>query len=103
MKKHNTKKTSSVKASGSSDHSSKVFEIFKSRVANAILDYMEEQSDLELLDCLGKSKMFLTNISVQMEKVFDNQNQSIKDQNDLFEVGDDLFSASQQTSSNTIH
>ena len=103
MKKFNIKKNSSAKASVSSDHSGKAFEIFKSRVANAVLDYMEEQSDLELLDCLGKSKMFLTNISVQMEKVFDNQNQSIKDQNDLFEVGDDLFSASQQTSSNTIH
>ena len=47
--------------------------------------------------------MFLTNISVQMEKVFDSQNHSIKDQNDLFELGDDLFSAGQQTSSNTIH
>lgn len=103
MKKFNIKKNSSAKASVSSDHSGKAFEIFKSRVANAVLDYMEEQSDLELLDCLGKSKMFLTNISVQIEKVFDNQNQSIKDQNDLFEVGDDLFSASQQTSSNTIH
>ena len=103
MEKYNIKKPSSATASVSSDHSAKVFEIFKSRVANAVLDYMEEQSDLELLDCLGKSKMFLTNISVQIEKVFDNQNQSIKDQNDLFEVGDDLFSASQQTSSNTIH
>ena len=103
MKKFNIKKNSSARDSVSSDHSGKAFEIFKSRVANAVLDYMEEQSDLELLDCLGKSKMFLTNISVQMEKVFDNQNQSIKDQNDLFEVGDDLFSASQQTSSNTVH
>ena len=103
MKKHNIKKTSSVTDSVSSDHSAKVFEIFKSRVANAVLDYMEEQSDLDLLDCLEKSSMFLKNISVQMEKVFDSQNQSIKDQNDLFELGDDLFSASQQTSSNTIH
>ena len=103
MKKYDKQKSSSAKASVSSDHSAKVFEIFKSRIANAVLDYMEEQSDQDLLDCLGKSSMFLTNISVQMEKVFDNQNQSIKDQNDLFEVGDDLFSASQQTSSNTIH
>ena len=103
MKKYNTKKTSSAEASVSSEHSAKVFEIFKSRVASAVLDYMKEQSDLDLLDCLGKSSMFLTNISVQMEKVFDSQNRSIKDQNDLFDLGDDLFSASQQTSSNTIH
>ena len=103
MKKYNIKKNSSAKASVSSDHSTKVFEIFKSRVANAVLDYMEEQSDLDLLDCLGKSSTFLTNISVQMEKVFDSQNQSIRDQNDLFELGDDLFSASKKTSSNTIH
>ena len=103
MEKYNIKKPSSATASVSSDHSAKVFEIFKSRVANAVLDYMEEQSDLDLIDCLGKSSMFLTSISVQIEKVFDSQNQSIEDQNDLFELGDDLFSASQQTSSNTIH
>ena len=54
MKKYSTKKTSSAKASVSSDHSAKVFEIFKSRVANAVLDYMEEHSDIDLLDCLGK-------------------------------------------------
>ena len=103
MKKYNTKKTSSAEASVSSEHSAKVFEIFKSRVANAVLDYMEEQSDLDLLECLEKSSMFLTNISVEMDKVFDNQNPAITDQNDLSELGDDLFSASQQTSSNTIH
>tara|TARA_B100001063_G_scaffold204492_1_gene199051 strand:+ start:230 stop:541 length:312 start_codon:yes stop_codon:yes gene_type:complete len=103
MKKSDIKKPFSTNTSVSVDHSAKVFEIFKSRVANAVLDYMEEQSDLDLLDCLEKSSMFLTNISVQMEKVFHSQNQSIKDQNDLFELGDDLFSASQQTSSNTIH
>ena len=103
MKKYKTKKTFSAKASISPDHSAKVFEIFKSRVANAVLDYIEEQSDIDLLDCLGKSSMFLTNISVQMEKVVDSQNQSIDDQNDLFELGDDLFPASQQTTSNTVH
>ena len=103
MKKYNTKKTFSAKASVSVDHATKVFEIFKSRVANAVLDYIEEQSDIDLLDCLGKSSMFLTNISVQMEKVVDSQNQSIEDQNDLFELGDDLFPTSQQTTSNTIH
>ena len=103
MKKYNNKKTSSAEASVSSEHSAKVFEIFKSRVANAVLDYMEEQSDIDLLDCLGKSSMFLTNISDQMEKVFDSKNQSIIDQNDIFELGEDLFSDSQQTSSNTIH
>ena len=103
MKKFNIKKNSSAKASVSSDHSGKAFEIFKSRVANAVLDYMEEQSDTDLLKCLEKSSVFLTNISVQMDKVFNNQNPAITDQNDLSELGDDLFSASQQTSSNTIH
>ena len=103
MKKNNIKKNFSAKASVSSDHSAKVFEVFKSRVANAVLDYMSEQSDIDLLDCLGKSSMFLTNISDQMEKVFDSKNQSIKDQNDIFELGEDLFSDSQETYSNTIH
>ena len=103
MKKYNIKKTSNAKASVPTDHSAKVFEIFKSRVANAVLDYMEEQSDLDLLDCLGKSSSFLTNISVQMERVLDSQNRSTKDRDDIFELGDDLFSASQQDSSNTIH
>ena len=103
MEKYNIKKPSSATASVSSDHSAKVFEIFKSRVANAVLDFMEEQNDLDLLDCLEKSSMFLTNISVQIEEVFDSQNRSIKDKNDLFELGEDLFSANQQTSSNTTH
>ena len=103
MKKSDIKKPFSTNTSVSVDHSAKVFEIFKSRVANAVLDYMEEQSDLDLLDCLEKSSMFLTNISAQVEKVFDNEKQAIKDQNDLFEIGDDLFSTSQQIFSNTIH
>ena len=103
MKKNNNKIASNAKKSTSIDRSGEKFEIFKSRVANAVLDYMEEQSDMDLLKCLEKSSMFLTNISVQMDKVFDNQNPTIIDQNDLSELGDDLFSASQQTSSNTIH
>ena len=103
MKKNNNKNASNANASISSDNCVREFEIFKSRVANAVLDYMEAQSDLDLLECLEKSKMFLTNISVQMEKVFDCQKQAIIDQSDLFEIGDDLFSTTQQTSSNTIH
>ena len=100
MKKNNNKNAFDANVSVSSDNS---FEIFKSRVANAVLDYMEAQSDLDLLECLEKSNMFLTNISVQMGKVFDNQKQTIVDQSDLFDIGDDLFSTTQETSSNTIH
>ena len=103
MKKNNNKIASNAIKSNSIDRSVKKFEIFKSRVANAVLDYMEEQSDMDLLECLEKSSMFLTNISVQMDKVFNNQNLATTDQNDLSEIGDDLFSASQQISSNTIH
>ena len=103
MKKNNNKIASNAKKSTSIDRSGEKFEIFKSRVANAVLDYMEEHSDLDLLECLVKSSLFLTSISIQMEKVFDNEKQAIKDQNDLFELGDDLFSASQQSSSSAIH
>ena len=103
MKKNNNKIASAANESASLDRSVKKFEIFKSRVANAVLDYMEEQSDLDLIDCLGKSSMFLTNISVQMEKVFDDQNQVDKYQNDMFDIGDDLFSSCQQSGSNSIH
>ena len=103
MKKNNKKIASNANESTSIDPSVKKFEIFKSRVANAVLDYMEEQSDMDLLGCLEKSSMFLTNISVQMDKVFDNHNPAIIDQNDLAELGEDLFSASQQTTSNTVH
>ena len=100
MKKNNNKNASDANVSVSSDNS---FEIFKSRVSNAVLDYMEAQSDLDLLECLEKSNMFLTDISAQMGKVFDNQKQTIVDQSDLFDIGDDLFSTTQETSSNTIH
>ena len=72
-------------------------------MANAVLDYMEAQSDRDLIECLEKASIFLTNISQQMENVFDNQKQSFKDQNDMFEIGDDLFSINKQVSSNTIH
>ena len=72
-------------------------------MANAILDYMELQSDPNLIECLEKASIFLTNISIQMENVFSKQKQSFKDQNEMFEVVDDLFSTNQQTLSNTIH
>ena len=88
---------------GSVDHQNKDFEIFKSRVANAVLDYMESQSDSDLIECLEKGKIFLTNIAIQMENVVSIQKQPFKDQNEMIEVVDDLFSANQQKLSNTIH
>ena len=87
----------------SADHVNKDYEIFKSRVANAVLDYMEAQNDSDLIECLEKASIFLNNISIQMEKVFDNQKQTFKDQNDTFEIGDDMFSINEQRSSSTIH
>ena len=103
MKNKNNKKSFNANTSASLDNDAKEFELFKSRVANAVLDYMEAQSDLDLLECLEKSSMFLTNISLQMEKVFNNQKSAATDENDMFEVCDDLFSTSEQTSSSTIH
>tara|TARA_B000000557_G_C20464647_1_gene312767 strand:+ start:126 stop:410 length:285 start_codon:yes stop_codon:yes gene_type:complete len=88
---------------GALDNVSKDFEIFKSKVANAVLDYMEMQSDSELVECLEKTSMFLNNISYQMEKVFECQEQATKKNNDLFEIGDDLFSTNKSASSNAIH
>ncbi len=85
------------------DNSTRDFEILKSRVANAVLDYMEEQSDSNLIECLDKVSSFLTNISLQIEKVFDKQTQDIKDQTDLIEISDDLFLTDQETQSSTIH
>ena len=103
MKNKNNKKSFNANTSASLDNDAKEFELFKSRVANAVLDYMEAQNDLDLLECLEKSRMFLTNISVQVEKVFDNLKPTVTDENDIFEIGDDIFSTRQQTSSNTIH
>lgn len=88
---------------GALDKVSEDFEIFKSRVANAILDYIEMQSDPELVECLEKTSKFLNNISYQMEKVFECQEQASKNHNDLFEIGDDLFSTIKSTYSNAIH
>ena len=92
-----------TKKFASGDHVNKDIEMFKSRVANAVLDYMEAQSDSELIECLEKASIFLTNISLQMENVFDNQKQSLEDQKDVFDIGDDLFSINKQVSSSTIH
>ena len=85
------------------DKVTKDFEIFKSRVANAVLDYMEMQSDTELVECLEKTSLFLNNISFQMEKVFECHGQASKNHDDLFEIGDDLFSSNKSVSFNAIH
>ena len=103
MKKDSNKIIMKTNDMGSVDHDNKDFEIFKSRVANAVLDYMESQSDSDLIECLEKGKIFLTNIAIQMENVVSIQKQPFKDQNEMIEVVDDLFSANQQKLSNTIH
>ena len=103
MKNGNNKKSFNANTSDSLDHNTREFEVFKSRVANAVLDYMEAQSDLDLLECLEKSSMFLTSISVQMVKVFDDKKPTVTDEKNLFEIGEDLFSSSQEMLSSTIH
>jgi len=103
MKKDSNKIIVETNDLGLADDVNKDFETFKSIVANAVLDYMESQSDSDLIECLEKANIFLTNISLQMENVFNNQKQSFKDQNDMLEVVDDLFSTKQQTLSNSIH
>ena len=103
MKKNSNKTTMNSHEFASGDHVNEDIEIFKSRVANAVLDYMEAQSDSDLIECLEKASTFLNNISLQMENVFDKQKQSFKDQNDAFDIGDDLFSINNQASSSTIH
>ena len=103
MKKVSNKRIMGTNDLETLDNVTKDFEIFKSRVANAVLDYMEMQSDTELVECLQKASMFLNNISFQMEKVFECQEQASKNNNDLFEIGDDLFSTNKSASSNAIH
>ena len=103
MKKVSNKRITNANDLRALDSITKDFEIFKSRVANAVLDYMEMQSDSELVECLEKTSMFLNNISFQMEKVFECQEQASKNHNDLFEIGDDLFSSNKSASSNAIH
>ena len=103
MKKDSDKIVIKTNDLGIADYNNKDFEIFKSRVANAVLDYMESQSDPDLIECLEKANIFLTNISIQMENVFGNQKESFKDQDEMFEVIDDFFSSNHQMLSNTIH
>ena len=103
MKKDSNKIIIKTNDLGLPNHDNEDFEIFKSRVANAVLDYMESQSDPDLIECLEKANIFLTNISIQMENVFSKQKQAFKDQDEMFEVVDDLFSTNQQILSNTIH
>ena len=77
MKKVSNKRITNTNDLRALDSITKDFEIFKSRVANAVLDYMEMQSDKELVECLEKTSMFLKNISFQMEKVFERQDLSL--------------------------
>ncbi len=101
MKKKNNEKD--LNAGVSLERTDREFEIFKSRVANAVLGYMEAHSDQDLVECLERSSLFLSNISTQVKKVFDNQKQAFIDQNDLFDIGNDLFSTCQQNASTTVH
>ena len=103
MKKNSNKIIMNTNELASGDYVNKDIDIFKSRVANAVLDYMEAQSDSDLIECLEKASIFLTNISLQMENVFDNQKQPINDQNDVFDIADDLFSINKQVTSRTFH
>ena len=103
MNKNRNKSVMNNKDLALSDKVITEFEIFKSRVANAVLHYMEAQSDADLVECLEKANSFLVNISSQMEKVFNNEKEISEDENDMFEISDDLFSTIQQTSSSTIH
>ena len=103
MKTRSKKENMNTNDLGALDNVTKNFEIFKSRVANAILDYIEMQGDTEIIECLEKTSTFLNNISNQMEKVFECQGQASKNHNDLFEIGDDLFSNNKAVSSNSIH
>ena len=103
MKKNSDKIKMNAEKLASGDHVNQDIEIFKSRVANAVLDYMEAQSDSDLIECLEKASIFLTNISLQMENVFDNQKQPINDKNDVFDISDDLFSINKQVTSRTFH
>ena len=103
MKKDSSKIIMNKNELALGDHATKDIEIFKSRVANAVLDYMESQSDSDLLESLEKASVFLTNISQQMENVFNNQKESFEDQNDVFEIADDVFSINKQVSSGTVH
>ena len=103
MKKNTKKVKMGTNDVAPASHETREIEIFKSRVANAVLDYMEGQNDLELIDCLEKASIFLNNISLQIENVFDNQKQTFKEQNDVFDIGEDLFSINKQLTSSTIH
>ncbi|MDC3017626.1 hypothetical protein OA009_01410 [Paracoccaceae bacterium] len=103
MKKNKNKIIMNTNQLASVDHLNKDIETLKSRVANAVLDYIEAQSDSDLIESLEKASIFLTNISLQMENVFDSQKQPFKDHNDIFDIGDDLFSISKHLTSNTIH
>ena len=103
MKKDSNKIIIKTNDLGLPNHDNEDFEIFKSRVANAVLDYMEAQSDSELIECLEKASIFLTNISIQMENVFSKEKQLFIDQSEMFEIVDDLFSTNHHRLSNTVH
>ena len=103
MKKNSNRNFTNTNDFESLDNVTEDFEIFKSRIANAVLDYIESQNDAELVECLQKTRVFLNNISFQMEKVFDNQEQALETQKELLEIGDDLFSTIHHSSYSTIH
>ena len=79
------------------------FDIFKSRVANAMLDYMDSQCDPQLFESLEKVSRFFNDITTEMEKVFSVDNQELTNSENLFEIGEDLFASIKTISSDLVH
>lgn len=103
MNKTNNGKKYKTGKSLRSNHLSEEFKIFKSRVANALLQFIESGTDTELMKRLDKANSFLINTSDQMEKIFSFNKSAYSEQSELFEIADDLFNSERVPSSNSIH
>ncbi len=103
MKKNTHTKKSSEEEIYSPSYHSEEFDIFKSRVASAALDYMESHSDPELIDGLEKASQFFINISKQIENAFDPIRDAPSNQDNVFEIGEDLLLSNEIISSHLVH
>ena len=69
------------------------FSSFQSDVANALLDYIEDKDDAEVVNRLEESKRFFVKLSKEIDRTLPQNKLSLDVQNEDFECAEDILKA----------
>ena len=80
------------------------FSSFQSDVANALLDYIEDKDDAEVVNRLEESKRFFANLSKEISSTLPQNQQASGLQNEDFDCAEDILkSGNSYLESSLIH